>query len=50
MPEDFDKCVKGGGKVRTKTISASEYMHICIDKNGETHAGEVKTKMDFLKK
>ena len=44
MPEDFDKCVKEGGKVRTKTLSKGRYIHICYDKNGKSHAGEVKTK------
>lgn len=43
MPEDFDRCVAGGGKVRTKTIDSRRYMHICI-KDGQTYGGEVKTK------
>jgi len=42
MPEGFDKCVKAGGKVRTKTLKDGKYMHICYDKNGKSHAGEVK--------
>jgi len=44
MPADFDKCVKSGGRVRTKDLDDGKYMHICYDKNGKSHAGEVKTK------
>jgi len=46
MPADFEKCVKEGGKVRTIPIKGhkDEYLHICYDKNGKSHAGEVKTK------
>ena len=43
MPRDFDVCVKGGGKVRTKKLKGGKYMHICYDKNGKSHAGHVKT-------
>lgn len=49
MPGPFDKCVAGGGKVRTKTINENEYMHICILK-GKTYAGEVKKKKKPKKK
>jgi hypothetical protein len=50
MPAEFDRCVAGGGKVRTKDVNATQYMHICI-LNGKTYAGEVKTKKSngFLK-
>ncbi len=50
MPEEFENCVKNGGRVRTKEINDTQYMHICI-LNGKTHAGEVKTKKkaSFLK-
>jgi hypothetical protein len=46
MPADFERCIKQGGKVRTIPIKGhkDEYMHICYDKNGTSHAGEVKTK------
>ena len=44
MPEDFDKCVSDGGRVRTKKINAKQYIHICYDKEGKSHSGEVKTK------
>lgn len=52
MPADFDKCNREGGKIRTKTLSGGRHMLICWDKNGKSHAGEVKiTKKDgFLKK
>ena len=42
MPKDFDKCVKNGGRVRTKKLSKGEYIHICFI-NGKSYAGEVKT-------
>lgn len=44
MPADFDRCQSGGGKIRTKKVNKTQYLHICIDKSGKTHAGEVKTK------
>jgi len=44
MPADFEKCVKNGGKVVTKNIGKDRYMHICYDKNGDSHAGEVLTR------
>lgn len=45
MPADFDKCRANGGKIRTKDLGNNQYMHICIDKSGKTHAGEVKTRV-----
>ena len=47
MPADFDKCVAGGGRVRTKDLGNGKYMHICWDKEGKSHAGEVKTKKKY---
>ena len=45
MPAKFDACVKGGGKVRTKTLGGRKYMHVCIPKGGGSSVGgEVKTK------
>lgn len=44
MPEDFLKCVREGGKVITKKIDKDRYMHICYDKNGKAHPGEIKYK------
>jgi len=43
MPAAFERCQAQGGKIRTKTINATQYMHICI-LNGKSYAGEVKTK------
>jgi len=43
MPADFDRCVKNGGRVRTKSLKGGKYMHICFLK-GKSYAGEVKTK------
>jgi hypothetical protein len=44
MPKEFTKCVRNGGKVRTKDLGNGKYMHICYDKKGNSHAGEVLTK------
>ena len=43
MPADFNKCVSEGGRVRTKSLKGSKYIHLCFSK-GKSHAGEVKTK------
>jgi hypothetical protein len=45
MPEDFDKCVREGGKVVTKDVGHNQYIHICYDKEGNSHHGEVKTRI-----
>lgn len=45
MPESFDICVSGAGRVITKKLKGGKYMHICYDRNGKSHAGEVKTKV-----
>lgn len=42
MPADFDKCENEGGKIITKRINSMEYMHVCIDHNGKSHAGYPK--------
>ena len=44
MPADFKKCVSEGGRVRTIKVGEKKYMHICYDKAGKSHAGEVKVK------
>jgi hypothetical protein len=44
MPKDFDTCVKEGGRVRTLKLKGNKYIHICYDKQGKSHAGEVKEK------
>ena len=43
MPQAFNECVKNGGKVRTKDVNDTQYMHICWLK-GKSYAGEVLTK------
>ena len=53
MPEDFERCRREGGRVRTVTLPKDKYMHICYDKKGKSHSGEVKEKKgtgEFLKK
>ena len=47
MPQAFDNCVSGGGRVRTKDVGDGKYMHICF-LNGKSVAGEVKTKKEGL--
>lgn len=42
MPEDFERCRREGGRIRTKKLSKGRYLHICWDKSGKSHAGEVK--------
>jgi hypothetical protein len=43
MPAAFNKCVSGGGRVRTKKLSGNRYIHLCFS-HGKSHAGEVKKK------
>ena len=43
MPVAFEKCVAGGGRVRTKTLSGRKFMHVCF-KGDQSFAGHVKTK------
>ncbi|MHA2068233.1 MAG: hypothetical protein ACXABY_28055 [Candidatus Thorarchaeota archaeon] len=43
MPADFDRCVKAGGRVRTKTLGQGKYVRICF-LNGKSYSGHVKTK------
>lgn len=49
MPVAFDKCIAKGGRVKTKTISKTKYMHICF-LGGKSFSGEVKTKKKVVKK
>lgn len=44
MPKEFDECVREGGKVRTKKLKGGKYIHLCFEKDGESHAGEVKKR------
>lgn len=46
MPADFEKCVKDGGRVRTMKLKDGKYMHVCYDKGGKSHVGEVKKKKE----
>lgn len=41
MPAAFDKCVRMGGKVRTKNLKDGKYVHFCF-LNGKSYMGEVK--------
>lgn len=43
MPEAFERCVRSGGRVRTKTLKGGRYMHVCF-KDGKSYAGHVKKK------
>jgi len=43
MPKGFDKCVRDGGRIRTKKISNKKFMYICY-KDGKSYPGYVKTK------
>lgn len=48
MPQEFNKCVDQGGKVRTKSLNKTDYMHFCII-NGKSYAGEVRKYKKILK-
>ena len=44
MPQAFNACVKGGGRVRTKKLKGGKYLHICFPKGGgPSVSGEVMT-------
>jgi len=45
VPADFEKCVNEGGRVRTVKVGKDKYLHVCYDKEGKSHSGEVKTKV-----
>jgi len=55
MPKEFAACVKGGGKVRRKTLSDGRYINICYPKGGgpgiagEVHEREGEKLMKLLK-
>lgn len=50
MPEVFDKCRSGGGKIRTKRLNVKEYVHFCIPKGGGSSVrGEIKSYKKVLK-
>ena len=44
MPKDFTNCVNSGGKVVTQKLKGNRYRHVCYDKNGDRHEGEIKIK------
>ena len=48
MPQEFENCVKAGGRVRTKTLADGKYIRICF-KDGKSYSGEVKAKKSTLK-
>ncbi len=41
MPEAFDRCVRAGGRVRTRSLSNGRHQRFCF-LNGKSHSGEVK--------
>ena len=49
MPADFEKCRHEGGHITTQKLSGGRYLHICWDKNGKSHSGEVHTKKKVKK-
>ena len=46
FPADFEKCVREGGKVKTISPKEGKYLHVCYDKQGNSHSGEVMTKKE----
>ena len=44
MPQDFEKCQREGGRIRTLKLKDGKYIHVCYDKAGKAHSGYVKTK------
>ena len=40
--KDFEKCVKSGGKVVKKQLKGGRYINICYDKEGKSHAGDIR--------
>lgn len=43
MPEDFERCRRNGGEIKTKKVGSKKYLHICV-LNGKSYGGEVKVK------
>ena len=51
MPAAFERCLKRGGKIRTKKLADGSYMKVCVlpgrekgPEGGRTVAGEVHKK------
>jgi hypothetical protein len=38
----FEDCAKRGGKVVRKQLKGGRYIEICYDKEGKSHAGEIR--------
>ena len=36
MPTAFERCLRAGGKIRTKKLSDGSYMKICVRPGGKT--------------
>ncbi len=49
MPEEFNKAIKSGARVRTKKLPNGKYIHIAF-KDGKSYAGEVHKKLGFKSK
>jgi len=43
MPAAFERCASSGGRIRTKSLSGGQYMHICYNK-GKSYAGETHSR------
>ena len=53
MPAAFERCLRAGGKIRTKKLADGSYMKICVlpggkkgPKGGRTVGGEVHKKKE----
>lgn len=47
MPEDFERCRRAGGRIRTikpKGKGSKTYMPVCYDKKNKAHPGETKKR------
>lgn len=49
MPADFERCVANNGRVRTKRVNKTQYIHICF-LGGKSYSGEVKEYKKVLKR
>jgi len=43
MPADFLRCIRDGGRVRTKSLPDNKYIRICF-LGGKSYAGESQTR------
>lgn len=44
MPKAFEKCRKGGGRIRTEKPSKGTYRPVCYDKSGRHPGHKKRTK------